>query len=1014
MAVRQTLPDFIDNDGHKMAEALDFLLRSESVADIASGYFNLGGYSLVKEALNVVAKMRLLLSKEPGKFGTGELYPAGFRQDIANTRYAAQNRTLAEELVLFLLRPEVEVRLYTKGFFHGKAYIFQDVAIIGSSNFTYSGLTANTELNSVHKQGYAAHAARDWFERFWEQSEDYKLELIQLLEESKLISKGYPPYAIFIKSLYEYFKDELLVDLAEGRDIGKSLVDLADFQQKAYERALRILDKYDGVMVADSVGLGKTWIGKKLLEHFGYFQRKKCLVVAPAQLTEMWHNELLTIQVSAHVESMEVMGRPDFDPAPYFDCDVVLVDESHNFRNSNQRYAALSRIMSAGKRKKAILLTATPINNSVFDLYNQVMLFSRTDRTFAKAGIPYLRSYFIRALEDGDLLNLLEEVMVRRTRQFIKQEFPDAIINGETIRFPQRELHTERYDLETIKPGLFKEIGELFEKLDLAVYNPEGFLKRPTLEQELEQQRNQALIGLIKSLILKRFESSVLAFKLTLQRQIEFYELFIEELNLRKRLLSSQLFRQILVMDEDQIAEALDSLPRVDASAYKVVDLSRVVAEDLEILRSMFRLVEDIAIIEDPKILELVELLKAKKGKKIVVFSYFQDTIRYIAGALEGPFANMLEGWRWEIVDGGVHPHRRSAILRRFAPKSQKVEVKPENEIDLLLATDVLSEGQNLQDADTLINFDLHWNPTRMIQRAGRIDRLGSPFEEIHIHNFYPEDGLEELLGLVERLSEKIIQIDRNVGLDASILGEVINPKTFNALRRIEEEDLSIADELEAESELSSEFMRSVLSQYLQQMGRDKLENIPYGVHSGMEGKGRKGIFFHFKARGEHLWRFYDIEKRVLLDSKQRIFSLIHCTEGTPRADANYNVDQILIEVQNSLLDELNIQHAATVQELPKIQRDVLVELRGLARHPQVEREKLIDMLKILNQPLSRVLLRELERIHKVNSGVPVEFVGALEGFIERYGLEYLEEGDNSIKPYTVDDLDLVVYLNLA
>ncbi|MFN3347164.1 MAG: SNF2-related protein, partial [Candidatus Bipolaricaulaceae bacterium] len=439
--------------------------------------------------------------------------------------------------------------------------------------------------------GYAVEALRKWFERFWEQSEEYKAQLIQLLEESKLISSTYSPYLVFIKSLYEYFKDELTVDLEKGRDIGKSLVDLADFQQKAFERALKILGKYDGVFIADSVGLGKTWIGKKLLEHFGYFLRKKCLVIVPAQLKEMWESELRSVQLAADVVSMEQLGRlSEPELSRYFDAEVVLVDESHNFRNYNQRYRALSQIMRARKRKKAILLTATPINNTVFDLYNQIMLFAKNDYYFVQAGIPHLRSYFIRALADGDLLNLLEEIMIRRTRQFIKREFPDAVINGERVHFPKRELHTVHYNMEALVPALYQEVAKLFDRLALAVYNPGAFLKEISNEVKQELQRNEALMGLIKTGLLKRFESSVEAFRLSLGNHIVFHERFLDEL-MHGRLLSKGDYQRLQDLeDEGEVIDVRQSLPPIDASAYRVLELAQVVAEDLEILRAMLRL----------------------------------------------------------------------------------------------------------------------------------------------------------------------------------------------------------------------------------------------------------------------------------------------------------------------------------------------------------------------------------------------------------------------------------------
>ncbi len=462
------VPDFIDNIQPQTHEVLDHYLREEQRADFASGYFNLGGYGLLREALAEVPALRLLLSKEPGRISDGgELYPAGFRADLANTQFSKRNMELARELIEFLREDKVEVRLFTEGFFHAKAYVFGGVGIVGSSNFTAAGLTSNSELNSVHKQGYAANELRSWFEGFWERSEDYKEDLIRLLEESKFDSRQYSPFEVFMKSLYEYYREEIQLDEAEKQPPGSSLVPLANFQEFAYKKGLQILDRYDGLLVADSVGLGKTWIGKKLLEHYGYFLRQNCLVVCPAQLRQMWEAELSSATIPHRVITMEKLGQKDFDPLEFRDYPVVLVDESHNFRNPNNRYDALSRLTSAGERKKVILLTATPINNGVFDLYNQVSLFTRGDeRYFAAAGIPYLRRYFVEAVENGDLLNLMEEVSVRRTRRFIAEHYPDAEIDGKKIHFPKRRLATERYSLEHVYRGLYGKIATGIENLN--------------------------------------------------------------------------------------------------------------------------------------------------------------------------------------------------------------------------------------------------------------------------------------------------------------------------------------------------------------------------------------------------------------------------------------------------------------------------------------------------------------------------------------------------------------------
>lgn len=218
------------------------------------------------------------------------------------------------------------------------------------------------------------------------------------------------------------------------------------------KKARKILSRYDGVMIADSVGLGKTWIGKKLLEDFAYHLRQKALVVCPASLRDMWERELADATIPAAVLSQEELGREEFDPAPWADIDIVLIDESHNFRNPTaQRYANLERFLGAnggrgksGSRKKVILLTAPPVNNDLFDLYNQFCLITRGDRGyFAACGIGDLYRYFLRARQEARansaafaLFNVLEEIVIRRTRPFIRKAYPEATIGGNASTFP--------------------------------------------------------------------------------------------------------------------------------------------------------------------------------------------------------------------------------------------------------------------------------------------------------------------------------------------------------------------------------------------------------------------------------------------------------------------------------------------------------------------------------------------------------------------------------------------------
>ncbi|MDL1879018.1 helicase, partial [Cytophagia bacterium CHB2] len=484
------IPYVIDNQTHTLAEVLNELLAAHSgrSLDIASAFFSVKGFELLRENLQRLGSFRLLLGLEPtGGLQIGvrpeeRALPKLLSRELAEEEFNQKMMTLVEELIRFLRKSPIQVRLVSKGFLHAKCYLlysdrpggqgflferFQPlIGIVGSSNFTRPGLTSNRELNLCHRILLEPEEANDpaaaqivglpmeapatatiterdrqllkseigaraimqlveWFEREWGEANDFKEPLIEILDASKFGKKEYTPYQVYMKALFEYFKDDLeATELAATR----SAVELSEFQEDAVKKARKILSRYDGVMIADSVGLGKTWIGKKLLEDFAYHQRMKALVVCPASLRPMWIHELKEATIAATIISQEELGQKDFSAEPYGDTDLILVDESHNFRNkSAQRYENLERIvaLNAGKgrdggRKKIILLTATPINNDLFDLYNQINFVTQGDRSyFSSAGIGDVYRYFLQARRDSrngagavSLFNLLEEVVI--------------------------------------------------------------------------------------------------------------------------------------------------------------------------------------------------------------------------------------------------------------------------------------------------------------------------------------------------------------------------------------------------------------------------------------------------------------------------------------------------------------------------------------------------------------------------------------------------------------------------
>ncbi|MDQ2715098.1 MAG: phospholipase D-like domain-containing protein [Chloroflexota bacterium] len=1090
-----SLPFVIDNQEHTMSEVLQTLLAQPQMRslDIATAYFNVGAWSLLHTGLKRMGTVRLLLGDEPevgtdiGLREAGAKPVKGLIRELADASFNERMLRQVEGLIAFLRQDRVQVRLYTRSFLHAKSYQFYAdggftriaplAAIVGSSNFTRAGLLSNQELNFVHRANFAAaevalerirgimeesdreqlfelHEAQrllaadvpgllalteltQWYRRQWQGARDFKDDLIELINASKFGRKEYTPYQVYTKALFEYFRDELATD--ESAAATRSAVELSEFQEDAVKKARKILARYDGVLIADSVGLGKTWIGKKLLEDYAYHLRYKAVIICPAALHKLWHDELLSAGIAARIVTQEALGREEFDSEEIQDADILLIDESHNFRNHNaQRYENLERILAANnrrgrlsnERKKLILLTATPINNSIFDLYNQVNLFTGGDRSFfAAAGIGDLQRYFMaarRAQRQQEtsvaLFNLLEEVVIRRTRPFIKQAYPDATIKGQPIHWPERRLRTIRYNLEATYSGIYADIVKRIEGLRLAPYRLETYKKQGIERDQFEAGREEALVGIFKSRYLKRFESSIEAFRISVRRALEFLETF-ESYILARKVLDSTSFQRALRFlareDEEDDATALpasrsdeldlsqearrflDTLPALDAEQYDLKRLRADIRKDVEALRAIWTSISAIMPANDAKLNRLKDLLAGElRGQKVLVFTYYKDTARYLYKQLCGD-DEAAEQWHKQAgephirrMDSGADAKERARLVAHFAPRANNREeiVGSENEVAVLISTDVLSEGQNLQDCGVLINYDLHWNPTRMVQRAGRIDRIGTRFATLWVMNMFPDDGLESLLGLVESLSQKIAAIDRSGLLDASILGEVVHPQNFNTLRRIEEEDGKVLEEQEQFAELaSSEFLLQNLKNLLNTNLRQSLEELPDGIHSGLLRQGAKGIFFYFTvqpgprrpatkgelsgaSKREHYWRYVDLAEHPkggrIEDNRYIITNLIQCQPDALRyvpAEGECNIfelqEQVITSIIQSSAAQIAVEEVPTV--LDPIQQTLALILRRHLNDPAVARADIVAALQRINTPQPRVYLKALRKAYE-------------------------------------------------
>ena len=1087
------LPDYIDNSRHKLQTILETLIEDENqiILDIATGFFRIEAWSRLETAMNQLTHLRLLIGRDPtiraaesDRIDLIRYFRRDIQKQLEKEEFKATYKQQIDRMIEYLQQDHIQVRLYgaTNGeFLHAKAYIFDHYSIVGSSNFTPAGIDTNRELNILNKNEAIAHNLRhNWFAEFWEHESvdvDYKTKLINVLNASKFGSKAYTPYQIFLKSLYELFKDDTIIG-----DSDRTSLELASFQQEGFERAVRLIERHRGCIIADAVGLGKTYIGLRVLDHYLVREKRpgkvpRALVVCPAQLRDLvWKKKLDEFGIKADVISHEEVSRKGFNIQNYSRYDIVVVDEGHNFRNSaTNRYRNLLKLVSSGKRnKRVMLLTATPINNSIFDLYHQILLLTRGSETYYREwGISNLKTYF-KALAKGgvEITELLMQTMVRRSRQDVirRQAAGEEIrINGKEIHFPKRQLEQFTYNFEDSFAGLYAGIGNQIDRLKLPAYNIKAFKKRKNKTEEDEIKRNKALVALQKALYFKRFESSLIAFKSSIINQQKFQKHFYQILTQQGKLLDSKSFRKLVLAvetDEEEsklVDDIIELLEEVEARNYDLDQLQQQIESDLEILENIVIKLEKIELSAednqdyDRKLAAFKDLLKTQlQGQKILVFSYFKDTANYLYDQLIADTS-----WRSqmqingqtpviELLTGNTPSKQRQEKVNRFAPKAnaqsdeELIELQ-QNQIDILICTDVLSEGQNLQDAGVLVNYDLHWNPVRMIQRAGRIDRLGTDYDELFIYNCFPEQGLENLLGLVKRLQQRIATIDREVGLDGSVLGETISDKSLEELYRLKMADSNaekqaILEELEQSADLVSlDEMRLPLLEFLQQASKDIIDDIPFGIHSTWNKPiphpdvPNGGIFLAFRTKDKHFWHFYpridgfiSLDPAKLISDKRTIFNWLKCKESDflkpdelSPVEFDKHIFYVLEQAVGNLMAFFEKQKTAKniKQKMSKLLQNIHHALTqaDLSQNETIDEEAKERVLKVITTVNYRSYERDIKGIwenFKNHKNVSLLVNGLDEYFVESDQYAELEDEQN-IRPVEIiqrKDIKLICY----
>ena len=960
--------------GHFLLENI----ANSSNLSFVTAYFTIYAYEKLKPQLDNINSLRLLFweprfIKNVASSTNAKNYQIEDDKLVIPVENRLQQKVIAKQCAKWI-REKVEIKSMVRpDFLHGKLYHIEksngvEDAITGSSNFTVNGLGLgahpNIELNLVVNDRRDLSDLKEWFNKLWNnEMEEVEVEDVkdQVLKYIELLHRDNSPEFVYYKTLYhvfqQYLKDE---DTSGLSDIKANLYDseiwktLFTFQQHGVRGAINKILKYNGCIIADSVGLGKTYEALAVIKYFEMLNYR-ILVLTPKKLRDNWTiyqahkghtlnpfpKDRFSFTVMYHTDLSREKGFTEADNIDLSNFnwgayDLVVIDESHNFRNnkkgkkdeegntiSKSRYERLMQdIILGGKKTQVLLLSATPVNNELKDLRNQLMyITAENDNAFAgddegKLGIESIGELLkqsqlrftnwakARMKEERttrDLLNdldsaffkLLDALTIARSRKHITKYYKSEMerIGG----FPEHEPVLSIYpEIDTDHKFLsYDKLNEKISKYQLVHFNPSKFVKKEykalyeekvmrksgttAVKMFSQEQRESYLIGMMKVNFMKRLESSIYSFRETLQRTISRIE------DLENRIDRFQKYKNenpeleiedidIDAIEDDELREALEVGEKLTfkMNHLELDQWKAAMQEDKDQLYELLLRAKDVDSNRDAKLKELKTLIKkkvhnptitknGKENKKVLVFTAFADTAKYL-------FDN-LEEWVKEelrvniaLVTGGnenkttFKPKGFSEntefnhVLTNFSPiskkrSSQKSMPKEEDgEIDILIATDCISEGQNLQDCDYLVNYDIHWNPVRIIQRFGRIDRIGSINNTVHLVNFWPTKDLDNYIKLKSRVEARMALVDISGTNEDNLLNKeqiqelVEDDLKFRdkQLKRLQDEVLDM-DELNeggvSLSNFSLDDFRMDLLNFIE-ANRKELEAAPLGIYA--------------------------------------------------------------------------------------------------------------------------------------------------------------------------------------
>ena len=933
--------ELINNINKTLRDDIVAQMKAGSRLSIAASCFSIYAFQELKEALKDIKELRFIFTSPTF---TTEKTPKQQREfyiprlDRERTLYGSEFEVkLRNELTQKAIARECAEWIREKACFKSNKTNEQMMGFINLDDISYSPINGFTTVDLGCEKGNNAYtmiqkaeapfskAYIDLFNQIWNDSGRLQVVTEEVIDSISNAYKENAPEFLYFVALYNIF-NEFLEDISED-ELPKEATGfknsaiwnkLYNFQRDAALAVINKLEKYNGCILADSVGLGKTFTALSVIKYFES-RNRTVLVLCPKKLFENWNTyrqnyvnnplakDRLNYDILYHTDLSREHGRSndlDLERVNWGNYDLVVIDESHNFRNGGKvstdengenpkenRYLRLmNKVIRSGVKTKVLMLSATPVNNRFNDLKNQLQLaYEGESEAFDKL-LPTNRgiddifrqaqgSYNIWAdlppeertterllrMLDFDFFRLLDAVTIARSRKHIQQYYDTADIGTFPERLKPISRNPHLTDLDTAIN--YNEIFEQLQMLHLAIYAPSAFILPSQLWKYKEEEsttghrlsieeREQGIQRLMNMQLLKRLESSVNSFRLTLTRIRDYMQ---ETLDAIARFQNGE--RRVSVDDYESVDGDEDEQDftigkkknRILLEDMDYISWQKEIKDDLEIIRLLLLMLQSITPEHDSKLQQLITDLKDKfahpingSNKKVIVFTAFSDTAQYLYDCLAEPIKKEY-GLNVALVTGDVEARSTlklkekldfNKVLTLFSPISkERAAVYPhlKDEIDVLIATDCISEGKNLQDCDYLLNYDIHWNPVRIIQRFGRIDRIGSKNAQIQLVNYWPDMTLDEYINLKGRVESRMkVTVMTATGDDNLLSPEEKDDLEYRKqqLERLKEDVVDLEEMNTGVSimDLGLNEFRLDLLEYIN--SNHDVEHTPFGLHA--------------------------------------------------------------------------------------------------------------------------------------------------------------------------------------